>query len=46
MLTQWQVATPDPAAQVRLAAELSLSPLLCQVLINRGITDATSARRF
>ena len=46
MLTQWQVATPDPAAQVRLAAELSLSPLLCQVLINRGITDATSARTF
>ena len=46
MLTQWQVATPDPAAQVRLAAELSLSPLLCQVLINRGITDATSAGTF
>ncbi len=46
MLTQWQVATPDPAAQVRLAAELSLSPLLCQVLVNRGITDAASARTF
>lgn len=46
MLTQWQVATPDPAAQVRLAAQLSLSPLLCQVLINRGITDVTSARTF
>ena len=46
VLTQWQVATPDPAAQVRLAAQLSLSPLLCQVLINRGITDATSARTF
>ena len=46
MLTQWQVATPDPAAQVRLTAELSLSPLLCQVLINRGITDVTSAGTF
>ena len=46
MLTQWQVATPDPTAQVRLATELSLSPLLCQVLINRGITDATSAGTF
>ena len=46
MLTQWQVATPDPAAQVRLATELSLSPLLCQVLINRGITDVTSAGTF
>ena len=46
MLTQWQVAAPDPAAQDRLAAELPLSPLLCQVLINRGITDANAARTF
>ena len=46
MLTQWQVADPDPTAQDRLAAELSLSPLLCQVLINRGITDAAAARTF
>ena len=45
MLTQWQVAAPDPA-QDRLAAELSLSPLTCQVLINRGITDAGAARTF
>ena len=45
MLTQWQVATPDPA-QDRLAADLSLSPLTCQVLINRGITDAAAARTF
>lgn len=46
MLTQWQVADPDPVIQGRLAAELSLSPLLCQVLINRGIYDATAARTF
>ena len=46
MLTQWQVADPDPAAQERLAAELSLSPLLCQILVNRGITDAAAARAF
>ena len=45
MLTQWQVAAPDPA-QGRLAAELSLSPLTCQVLVNRGITDAAAARTF
>ena len=45
MLTQWQVAAPDPA-QDRLAAELSLSPLTCHVLINRGITDAGAARPF
>ena len=46
MLTQWQVADPDPTTQDRLAAELSLSPLLCQILINRGITDAAAARMF
>ena len=46
MLTQWQVADPDPITQDRLAAELSLSPLLCQILINRGITDAAAARTF
>ena len=46
MLTQWQVADPDPTTQDRLAAELALSPLLCQILINRGITDAAAARTF
>ena len=46
VLTRWQVATPDDEARQRLAAELSLSPLLCQILINRGITDAEMARKF
>jgi single-stranded-DNA-specific exonuclease len=46
VLTQWKVATPDPATSDRLAAALSLSPLLCQILINRGITDAAAARKF
>ena len=46
MLTQWQVADPDPAARDRLAADLSLSPLLCQILVNRGITDAAAACPF
>ena len=45
-LTQWQVASPDNETRQRLAAELSLSPLLCQVMINRGITDAAAARKF
>ena len=46
VLTQWQVADPNPTTQAGLTAELSLSPLLCQVLINRGITDAAAARTF
>ena len=46
VLTRWQVSTPDDEARQRLADELSLSPLLCQILINRGITDAELARKF
>ena len=46
VLTQWQVAAPDKETRQRLAAELSLSPLLCQILVNRGITDAAAARKF
>ena len=46
VLAQWQVASPDNETRQRLAAELSLSPLLCQVMINRGITDAAAARKF
>ena len=44
--TQWQVASPDHETRQRLAADLSLSPLLCQILINRGITDAAMAGKF
>ena len=46
VLTQWQVASPDNETRQRLASELSLSPLLCQILINRGITDAAAAEKF
>ena len=46
MLTQWQVADPAPAVRDRLAADLSRSPLFCQILVNRGITDADAARTF
>ena len=46
LLTQWQVVQPHPAAAGRLAAELALSPLLCQLLINRDLTDAAAARAF
>ena len=45
-LAQWQVASPDYETGQRLASELSLSPLLCQILINRGITDAADATKF
>ncbi|MGE3536532.1 MAG: single-stranded-DNA-specific exonuclease RecJ [Candidatus Tectimicrobiota bacterium] len=43
---QWHVAEVDRLAQQALASATGLSPLLCQVLINRGITDAAAARAF
>ena len=46
VLAQWQVASAEIEARQRLAAELSLSPLLCQILINRGITEAADAMKF
>ncbi len=42
---KWVVKTPDPASK-RLANSLKISPLLAQLLINRGITDTTAANTF
>ena len=46
MLTQWDVAEPDSTTQHILTTSLALPPLLCQLLINRGITDLAAARAF
>src|SRR5919109_4100719 len=46
MLAQWRVADTDLATRQALAATTGLSPLLCQVLINRGMTDAAAAQAF
>lgn len=43
---RWTVAQPDVSTQRLLAAATGLSPLLCQLLINRGITDAAAVRTF
>lgn len=43
---QWHVAEVDRALQQRLATETGCSSLLCHVLLNRGITDAATARTF
>jgi single-stranded-DNA-specific exonuclease len=45
---QWAVRPPDPpgADSAQLAKSLKVSPLLAQVLINRGITDTQSASVF
>ena len=45
MRAQWRVADADVTTRQALAAATGLSPLFCQVLINRGITEAV-ARAF
>ncbi len=42
---QWTIAPADPHA-LELAKSLKVSPLLAQVLINRGITDAGTGSVF
>ena len=46
MRAQWRVADADMTTRQALAAATGLSPLLCQVLINRGMTDAAAAQAF
>ncbi len=46
MRAQWRVADADVTTRQALAAATGLSPLFCQVLINRGLTDAAAARAF
>ena len=42
---QWLIRPEDPKAS-QLARSLKISPLLAQVLVNRGVTDIQSASKF
>ncbi|MHC4335630.1 MAG: single-stranded-DNA-specific exonuclease RecJ, partial [Planctomycetota bacterium] len=42
---QWLIRSDDPKA-AQLARSLKVSPLLAQVLINRGVTDVQTASVF
>ncbi|MHC4157921.1 MAG: hypothetical protein ACYSSO_02475, partial [Planctomycetota bacterium] len=42
---QWVIAPPDNR-RLQLARALKVSPLLAQVLINRGITDTQAGATF
>ena len=46
MNKRWVIATPDPAATKTLAHELQISEPITRVLINRGIHDIESTRKF
>jgi single-stranded-DNA-specific exonuclease len=42
----WQLLPQDRAAMEQLGHGLGVSPIVAQLLINRGLADAASARRF
>jgi single-stranded-DNA-specific exonuclease len=42
----WHVVPHDGDAIARMAGELRISPVVAQLLLNRGVDDATAARRF
>lgn len=42
----WHLLPFDPDASNRLAAAARISPVVAQLLLNRGITDPADARRF
>jgi single-stranded-DNA-specific exonuclease len=42
----WHLRPADPAANNRLAAAAKISPVVAQLLLNRGIKEAAAARRF
>ncbi|HZG73958.1 MAG TPA: single-stranded-DNA-specific exonuclease RecJ, partial [Chondromyces sp.] len=44
--TRWIVRQTDDEKRISLAEELSVSPLLSSLLMNRGLTDSESARCF
>jgi single-stranded-DNA-specific exonuclease len=42
----WKIKAPNPAIQNSIAASLNISTLTAQLLLNRGIIDASGARSF
>ena len=43
---QWIIKTQDTARAAQLARALGVSPLLGQLMINRGISDLADAKRY
>ncbi|OQY99357.1 MAG: single-stranded-DNA-specific exonuclease RecJ [Candidatus Brocadia sp. UTAMX2] len=46
MIKRWVFSPPNRPLQTEIASKLKISPLLAQVLVNRGIVDVASARSF
>lgn len=46
MIKRWVFFPPNRPLQTEIASKLKISPLLAQVLVNRGVADIASARSF
>lgn len=46
MRNAWKIEAPNPALQLNLSQKLNIHPLICQILINRGMTDHESLGKF
>ena len=46
MRKAWEIKKEDKPAQERLASELSISPIVAQLLINRNIKTLQEAENF
>jgi single-stranded-DNA-specific exonuclease len=42
----WRLQPHEPDAQARLAAELGLSPIIAQLLLNRELRESAAAKQF
>lgn len=43
---RWQIAEENPEAALRLSQRFGVSPLVAQVMLNRGLTSMEAAERF
>jgi len=43
---KWHIPKEDKKLQSELSRELNISPILAQLLINRGVKESSSARKF
>jgi len=46
MQKTWKIIEPNPNLQLKLSQELQIPPLICQILINRGIDNKESLGKF
>ena len=46
MEKRWNILKADPATVAALQEQLKISPILCELLVQRGIVDFDAAKKF